>query len=299
VLRVAHHLPCDPVSRRNLIIAERGMVRMTRDIVAAVNRAWRDAHLLLCCTLDGVLTDRGDQPGDVWVPPSRRALVASLASQHAATVCVVSGRRLVQAQAIVGRDRRVHYVGLHGLEIEGPALSFFHLGAARAADGLTPLVVELHGIARETPGMVVEHRNLYLAARLSWVQGPGIREVAVSRVLERAAPFVRTHRLRVMTSGADIEFLPEVGWTTGHALREIRLATEREHGRCVTVALGHGGGHDEVFDSVNDSGIAVLVGDGTGPAVYRVSGGDEVDALLLGLVKMGHGKVTPDARTAL
>lgn len=272
---------------------------MTRDIVAAVNWAWRDARLLLCCSLDGVLTDRGAQPGDVRVPPSRRALIASLASLHTASVCIVSGRRLPQAQAIVGRDRRVHYVGLHGLEIEGPALSFFHLGAARAADALTPLAVHLHGIARETPGLVVEYRSLYLAARFGWVENAGVREAAVNRVLQGAAAFVHTHRLRVVASGTDIEFLPDVAWTTNEAIREIRLAEERAHGRLVTVAIGHSAGRDEVFDAVKDGGIAIHVGDGTGPAVYRLTAGDALDELLLNLVRIGHAKLGPDARIAL
>lgn len=272
---------------------------MTREIVAAINWAWRDSHLLLCCALDGVLAEHGEHIGHVRMPASRRALLASLASLHSTSVCVSSGRRLAQVQALIGRDRRIHYVGLRGIEIEGPRLSFFHLGAARTADVLTPLAATLHTLARQTPGLVVEYRNLYLAVRLGWVTDAARREDIADRVRELAAPFARTHRLRLVTCGSDIEILPDVKWTTADAIREIRLSTERHYGRCATVVIGNAQGEDDVFDAVRDSGLAVHVGPVTGPAAFRANDGDEVEAVLLGLLKIGHGKLGPDARVAL
>lgn len=272
---------------------------MTRDIVAAINWAWRDSHLLLCCSLDGVLADRGEQPGDVRVPASRRALIASLASLHSASVCVSSGRRLAQTQATVGRDRRLHYVGLRGLEIEGPKLSFFHLGAARAADVLTPLAAVLHGVARETPGLVIEYRNLYVAVRMGWLVNENQRGATVQRVRDLVAPFARTHKLRIVQSGLDLEILPDVKWTTADAIREIKLATERQYGRCVPVVMGHALGEDDAFQAVRDSGLAIHVGESSSPAAFRLKSPEEVEAVLLGLVKIGHSKLGPDARIAL
>jgi trehalose-phosphatase len=272
---------------------------MTRDIVAAINWAWRDSHLLLCCALDGVLTERGEHPGHVRMPASRRALLASLASLDSASVCISSGRRLAQVQALIGRDRRIHYVGLRGLEIEGPRLSFFHLGAARIADVMTPLAAALHDLARQTPGLVVEYRNLYLAVRLGWLADAARREDVTDRVREFVAPFARTHRLRLVSCGSDLEVLPDVKWTTADAVREIRLSTERQHGRCTTVVMGNAEGEDDVFDAVRDSGLAIHVGRVTGPAAFRAVDSDEVEEVLLGLVKIGHRKLGPDARVAL
>jgi len=272
---------------------------MTRSILAAINWAWRDSHLLVCCTLDGVLAERGEVPGDVYVPTSRRALTASLASLDTATFCVISGRRLSQIQATVGRDRRLYYVGLRGLEIEGPRLSFFHLGAARSADVLTPLAAMLQGLVREAPGLVVEYRNLHLAIRLGWVRDAEVRDAAARRVLELVAPFARTHRLRVVASGLDIEVLPDVRWTSEEAIREIKLATERQFGRTSVVVIGNGRGDEDAFGAVREAGLGVHVGAITGPAAFRARTQEEVEEVLLGLVKIGHTKLGPDARVAL
>jgi trehalose 6-phosphate phosphatase len=272
---------------------------MTRDILGAITWSWRDSHLLVCSTLDGVLAEAGDLPGEVRVPTSRRALLASMASLDSATVCVVSGRRLAQVQSIVGRDRRVYYVGLRGLEIEGPRLSFFHLGAARTADVLSPLAAQLQELARDIPGLSVEFRNLHLAVRLGWVQDDFVRDIAAKRILELMAPFARTHRLRVVASGLDIEVLPDVKWTTAEALREIKLTTERQFGKTTMVFLGNGRGDEDGFAAVKDAGLAVHVGDGDEPAAFRLRTPDEVDALLLGLVKLGHSKLSVETRIAL
>jgi trehalose-phosphatase len=272
---------------------------MTHEIVAAINWTWRNAHLLLCCTLDGVLADDGERPGEVRVPASRRALLASLASLQSVTVCVASGRRLAQVQTIVGGDRRIYYVGLRGLEIDGPRLSFFHLRAARTVDVLTPLAALLHGVTRETPGMVVEYRNLHLVVRLGWVQDPGVRDACARRVLDLTSPFATTHRLRVVECGDTIEILPDVQWTTADAIRQIKLATERQFGRCAVVVIGNGRGRDDAFAAVRDDGLPVHVGNSDTPAAFRVESQDDVDAILLGLVKRGHAKLGPDARIAL
>jgi trehalose-phosphatase len=263
---------------------------MTRDILSAIHWAWRDAHLLLCCSLDGVLAENGDQPGDVRVPSSRRALLASLASLDSITVCVSSGRRLNQIQSTIGRDRRMYYVGLRGLEIEGPGVSFFHLGAARSADVLTPLASLLHDVARETPGVVVEYRNLHVAVHLGWVANADTRMRIARRVQDLAAPFARTHRLRVLTCGTDIEILPDVRWTTADALREIKLAVERRSGRSVAVVMGNGIGEDDVFGLIHDSGLGIHVGESDAPAAFRVATQADVDEILLGLVTLGSGR---------
>jgi trehalose-phosphatase len=271
---------------------------MTQEILAAITGAWRDAHLLLCCTMDGVLSDNGERPGDVRVPSHRRALLSSLASLDSVSVCVASGRRLAQVQTALGRDRRVYYVGLRGLEIEGPRLSYFHLGAARSVDVLTPLAAALHGVTRETPGMVVEYRNLHLVVRLGWVRDPGVRDTVVRRVLEFTAPFARTHKLRVVECGHDIEILPDVHWTTGDAIRQIKLTTERQFGRCSVVVIGNGLGEDDAFAAVRDAGLAVHVGVSDVPVAFRVRSQDDVEAILLGLVKLGQAKLAPDAQIA-
>jgi trehalose 6-phosphate phosphatase len=272
---------------------------MTRDILGSITWSWRDTHLLVCGTLDGVLAENGEFPGEVRVPTSRRALLASMASLDSATVCVVSGRRLAQVQSIVSRDRRVYYVGLRGLEIEGPRLSFFHLGAARTADVLSPLAAELHEFAREIPGLSVEFRNLHLAVRLGWVHDDFIRDVAAKRILELMAPYAHTHRLRIAASGLDIEVLPDVKWTLAEAIREIKLTTERQFGKTTVVFLGNSRGDEDGFAAVRDGGLAVHVGNGQGPAAFRLRTQEEVDALLLGLVKLGHSKLSVETRIAL
>lgn len=272
---------------------------MTRNVLAAINWAWRNSHLLVCCTLDGVLAERSELPGDVRIPTSRRALLASMASLDTATVCVISGRRLSQIQTTVGRDRRVYYVGLRGLEIEGPRLSFFHLGAAQSADVLTPLAALLHGLVRETPGLVIEYRNLHLAVRLGWVHDAEARDAAARRVLDLVAPFARTHRLRVVASGLDIEVLPDVRWTPEEAIREIKLATERQFGKTSVLVIGNGRGDEDAFGAVRDGGLPIHVGAVAGPAAFHARTQNDVEEILLGIVKLGHTKLGPDAKVAL
>lgn len=97
-------------------------------------------HVLLLTDYDGTLTPIVERPELANLSKDIRRLLQTLAYQRYITVGVISGRALVDLKDKVGISGII-YAGNHGLEIEGPGISFVN----PVADELRPpcLLLEL------------------------------------------------------------------------------------------------------------------------------------------------------------
>lgn len=254
-------------------------------IITAIQRGWRDRHLLLLLDFDGTLTGYTDDPREVRLAASRRALIASLARRPSVTIGIVSGRRLHEVREYFADDRRLYYAGLHGLEIEGPHLSFFHLEAARAVDALLSSAEAIETVVRMTPGAFLEDKGLSLAVHVRPVRDPRDRLAVMQRLREVAAPHLKANRLKLVVGSAVYELLPSVAWSKGDAAWVIKTALEMRRGRCWPVFIGDDATDEEAFEVIGADGVTVAVGDGPTRAAYRVKNPDEVERLLKCLAK--------------
>ena len=86
------------------------------------------ARLIVGLDFDGTLAPMARRPHQASLPPETRALLRRLARKRGAIVAVVSGRGLADLKSRV-KVPGAYMAGNHGLEIEGPGLSWTHPGA--------------------------------------------------------------------------------------------------------------------------------------------------------------------------
>ena len=67
----------------------------------------------------------------LWISPEIRDKLSVLAEKPTVSVGIVSGRSLSDTRAMVGLDS-IYYAGNHGLEIEGPGISYISQQAEAA-----------------------------------------------------------------------------------------------------------------------------------------------------------------------
>ena len=92
-------------------------------------RLARAESVLLCLDFDGTLAPIVDEPMLAMLPAAMRQTLNELAALENVTIAIVSGRALGDVKGRVGMPGLI-YAGNHGLEIEGPGLSFEHPVAA-------------------------------------------------------------------------------------------------------------------------------------------------------------------------
>ena len=177
----------------------------------------RDArNILLLTDYDGTLTPIVGSPELASLPEGTRLIIQALARQYNFTVGVISGRALADLKDKVGIPGII-YAGNHGLEIEGPGISFVN----PLADELRPILRITHYVLRRALGTIrgvfVENKGLTLSIHYRLAEERRAREVEniVEEVVSSAEAVGKTK----ITSGKKVyEVRPAVTWDKGKAI---------------------------------------------------------------------------------
>jgi trehalose 6-phosphate phosphatase len=214
--------------------------------------------------IDGTLAPIAARPGEASVPEATAARLRELASLYGLVACV-SGRRAVEARALVGVAELV-YAGNHGLELLAPgadepvldpALGDAADAAAAFTRGLDPTRLEAVGLRREDKGPIqalhwrgvaspaaaeLEAREIAAAAQASGLAphwGRMVLElrpaVAVNKGSAVAGLLARHGARRALYGGDDVTDLDAFA-----ALRRLRDSGGLEAAVCVAVASEEG-----------------------------------------------------------
>lgn len=218
-------------------------------------------HIMLLSDYDGTLTPIVERPELADLHPKTGGLLQKLGHCHNLTVGIISGRALSDLKSRVGLEG-ITYAGNHGLEIEGPGLSFVDPFAQEVKPLLRLLHLALLRAVSAIKGVFVENKGLTLSLHYRQVEDSQSKKVksTFERVvaLSRAVGKVRT------TKGKKVyEIMPAVDWDKGRA---IELLLER-HRRGVKrepllVFLGDDLTDEDGFKVVKkEGGISIFVGD--------------------------------------
>jgi trehalose 6-phosphate phosphatase len=174
----------------------------------------RSRSILLGLDFDGTLTPLCPSPDDAILAEPVRALLERLGHIEGVAVIILSGRSLRDVAAKVGVAGLV-YAGNHGLEIEGPGLSFLEPTAAATAPALEQVTQDLQARLASCEGVFVEPKRLTTSVHYrlvpteSWSDLAGIVHEAVAADASRF----------ILTSGHRVwEIRPRVSWHKGLAL---------------------------------------------------------------------------------
>jgi trehalose 6-phosphate phosphatase len=245
----------------------------------------RSSGVVVILDYDGTLTPIVPSPDAATLAPSVREMLARLVRGGRVRLAILSGRALADVRRRVGITGAV-YAGCHGLEIEGGGLGFRHPQAstgdlARVRRWLATGVSSIPGAALEWKG---------LAVSLHYRRVTPLRRVGVWKLAERVVSLAPG--IRIIRGQAVLDFVPNVPWDKGRAVRWIasRLAQTLPRGRALVLYAGDDTTDEAAFAALRGRGVTVRVGDGPTAAEYAVRGVRDVHAILRWLARALEGR---------
>lgn len=224
----------------------------------------RDArHILLLTDYDGTLTPIVERPELANLTESTRLVFEALARLHKIRVGVVSGRALADLKDKV-RIRGIIYAGNHGMEIEGPGISFVN----PLAKEFRPILRIVHYVLSRTVGrirgVIIEDKGLSLSVHYRLVEEAKTEEV--KNTFQRIAGGAEVLGKIKITSGKKVyEVRPAVAWDKGKAVKLLmkRYGKGGRKSGLLPIYLGDDLTDEDGFKVIENygNGLSVLVGE--------------------------------------
>jgi len=238
-----------------------------------------NARFVVLSDFDGTLAEFHDDPAAPVLTPVRRALLTALAVRPDITVGLISGRRLADLRDRTTLPANVYHAGLHGLELAIADRRWQHPDLRETRDVVTELVARIRARVGDVPGLRLEEKGVALTVHVRGVD-PAIRDAVLARAEACADPWLDAGQLKRLVSSHAREYLPNIPWNKGDALRWIASDVRAEYGRPPWVVfLGDDVTDEDAFVAI-DRGMAIVVGPRPSVARWRLRDPAEVEHLL-------------------
>jgi trehalose 6-phosphate phosphatase len=174
-------------------------------------------YILLLTDYDGTLTPIVTRPELANLTTSMRLLLQELRRVNNLTLGVISGRALDDIKNKVG-IKGIVYAGNHGLEIEGPGISFIN----PLAEEIKPLIKMISYILLKTfrtaRGVLVEDKGLTLSVHYRLVEDNQTENI--KGTLDQVVGGTQASGKIKITNGKKVfEVRPGLEWDKGKAIR--------------------------------------------------------------------------------
>jgi trehalose-phosphatase len=229
----------------------------------------QEGGLLLLTDYDGTLTPFATDPGGAWLDPAVRDELAGLATSPISRVAFISGRDRDDLRARVAVPDAV-YAGCHGLDIDGPGISFRHPEAEARRGLLEALAHTLSLKAFTVEGLRVEPKRLAVALHTRHVSPPDRRKVAW---LQGQLTHGFGQDLEVLEGECVLDVLPRVAWSKAECIRRLHHALAPQLPRpLLPLYLGDDRADEGAFEALAGYVTTVRVGraDRRSTAVYHL-----------------------------
>jgi len=247
------------------------------------------SRVLLLSDYDGTLTPIVGRPEDAVLSPEVREKLSILAGRPDFNVGIVSGRPLLEAQVLVGIEG-IYYAGNHGLEIEGPGLSYINPEAEAARAEMKNLAREFTERLGGIQGVIIEDKDLSLSVHYRMVREG--EEGRVTEVFhEITGPPVREGKIRTSSGKKVLEVRPPIDWHKGKAVEAIREQIRQVLGgeEGLVIYLGDDTTDEDVFRMLHrPEGWGIYIGreNSESKAGYYLSSTEEVGTFLTRLLEL-------------
>lgn len=166
---------------------------------------------------DGTLTPIVDKPGSASLTGEAVEVLYRLSEKPGCTLMIASGRSLADLRSRVPVPAIL--AGNHGLEVEGPGLSFRHPDAVASSAKLAEVCGSIRAMASRWSGALVEFKGLTATVHYRHVPDGERREL--TRAVRRfVGVYGREFGLRAGKRA--LEIYPRVGWDKGSAVNWVR-----------------------------------------------------------------------------
>jgi trehalose 6-phosphate phosphatase len=173
-------------------------------------------HVLVALDYDGTIAPIAATPDEARISPEGIAILNDLAASPRYTLAIVSGRSIRDLKSRVAVSAL--YVGNHGLEIEGPGVSFVQPGAYAAREAIDHACWNLEAALESVRGVLVERKEL--SATVHYRQAP---EALAPWIKATVAAVTQPYRSTVFLAPARqaVEIRPRLHWNKGCAVRML------------------------------------------------------------------------------
>ena len=238
--------------------------------------------LVLLTDYDGTLTPLVSYPAEARLPREVRNDLRLLARSPRVRVGLLSGRALSDLRLRVGIPELI-YGGCHGLELEGPGLSFRHPEAEVQRESIRTLAHSLNVRLGRFEGARVEPKGLSVSVHYRHVARDAVEWLLLE--LEEALCEQRGS-FKTLPGKKAIDILPRVQWSKGECALWIqdRLAPALRR-PMRTLYMGDDRADELAFETLAGRAITARVGSApsVSAATYRLEGVTEVHRLLSAL----------------
>ncbi len=222
-------------------------------------------HVVVALDFDGTLAPIAAYPDDAALPPETAAVLRSLAELDHLSVAILSGRSIPALRAKVDLD--LIFCGNHGLEIEGPGISYVHPRAQLLRSCVDFACWDLEAAFAGIRGITVERKGL--TAAVHYRRAPAPLDSWIEATIRLAVePYLA--RLALRPGSQSWEIRPRVAWNQASALKLLLERIPASRPLLVCAADDTTG---EVMFRAAPDGISVHVGNAVRTrARFQVSG---------------------------
>jgi len=231
---------------------------------------------------DGTLTPIVERPEMAVISDEMKNTIETLSGKF--MVSIVSGRMREDVEKLAG-IRDIVYAGSHGFDIRGPDFSMVHPKAEEAV----PLVDEIVKKAKEAvsgiEGVIIEEKKFSVAVHYRLVED---KEVSGIEDFVKETAEAYKERLRLMKGKKVFEFLPNIEWDKGQAIRWIMKSIGLSWEKSSVTYMGDDVTDENAFRVVRTRGTGILVSGEPrhSAAVFRLKDPKEVKRLFEELIQL-------------
>jgi trehalose 6-phosphate phosphatase len=232
--------------------------------------------IALFLDFDGTLVPIQKDPAQCFLSDATKKILTSLSGSDCCYLGVLSGRSLSDIRKRV-RIRKIYYAGNHGLDIQGPDLSYTHPKALLSKPAINFAERALRKEIANIDGAWIENKKLTVSLHFRSVKEENI--ALVKKVFHAVADeFAEKKLLSVIKGKKVLELAPDVSWNKGSAalwiLRQLK-------DKCLPIYIGDDRTDETAFRALNKKGITIRVGRSKKTdAEYYLKGHWEVTRLL-------------------
>ena len=217
-------------------------------------------YIALFLDYDGTLTPIASRPELAVLSRKTRGLIESLKASKRFAICIISGRSLTDLEARGGVEG-ITYVGNHGLELEGPGMSFISAKARESRLLLKRIYKELDTSLKPVTGAIVEDKGLSLTLHYRLVKK---RDVPIAEDIFDAVvrPYLSRREIKINGGKRVLEVRPPVALDKGKATLWVlrRYKARLKTDSVVPVYRGDDWTDESAFKALRDKGVPIFVG---------------------------------------
>jgi len=246
-----------------------------------IKETFKGKDVFLFLDYDGTLAPIAEAPEKAFIPPTMKTLLEKLIKIPKCKLVIISGRALMDVKKMVG-IKNIVYVGNHGLEIEGPGISFRSLITPRVKTAFKCIKSEINKELLFFKGSFLEDKDLSFSVHYRLVAEDKV-SLLKNTLMQVTNPFSRDHEVRVGYGKEVFEIKPPVDWDKGKAvswlLTQKKFVSDKE--KIFSICIGDDVTDEDAFSVVKDNGLAIAVGNPKlSHAQYYLRDQDEVRKFL-------------------